>query len=101
MDPTIESKNKETKHLSLKLSIGSSISVTTKQLNVIGLPSTSNIALISRLLALALACSISLRALRHALIVQERPSHVRRQVWGLNVECCASSAPDQLLRYYG
>jgi hypothetical protein len=118
---------------------GTSIRVTTKQLNVIGLPTTSNIALISGLVAMA--CSISLRAFRrrlgmsqerlwpkglchlarmifglrtareldcgghssnkrwdsrgalgcdsrrgHARVVQERPSHVRRQVWGLKVK---------------
>jgi hypothetical protein len=44
MGQTIERK---TKHLSLKLSTRSSISVTTKQLNLIGLPTTSSIALIS------------------------------------------------------
>jgi hypothetical protein len=63
--------NRKTKHLSLKLSTRSSIRVTTKQLNVIGLPTTSNIALISRLVAMA--CSISLRAFRRRLgMSQER-----------------------------
>src|SRR5271156_6101876 len=57
--------NRKTKHLSLKLSPRSSIDVTTKQLNVIGLLATSSIALISRLVAMA--CSISLRAFRRRL----------------------------------
>jgi hypothetical protein len=62
MSQTIESK---TKHLSLKLSTCSSISVTTKQRNGIGLPITSSIVLISRLVAMA--CSISLRVSRRRL----------------------------------
>jgi hypothetical protein len=66
----IESKNK---NLSLKLSTGSSISVTTKQLNVIGRPTTSNIALIFRLVAMA--CSISLGAF------QQRSDMSQERLW--------------------
>jgi hypothetical protein len=70
MGQTIEPKNKA---LSLKLSTRSSISVTTKQPNVIGLPTTSNIVLTSRLVAMA--CSILLGAFRRRLGMS------REQLW--------------------